>query len=122
MKWYQICWAQKYWGKAARAKYQKYLQSDMWQQKRASVLKLAGYTCRRCGARATEVHHETYKRLYKERLSDLTALCGPCHRKAHTKPLKKRAAQRQRHSSRRNRPRPKYAKRRRKYERDQAAR
>ena len=42
------------------------------------------FLCRRCGKRATEVHHETYKRIYNEQLSDLTALCGNCHEAAHS--------------------------------------
>jgi len=114
MKWYQMRWAQKYWGSAAREKYQKYLQSDAWQQKRASILKLAGYTCRWCGARATEVHHDTYKRIYRERLSDLTALCRGCHEKAHTKPPKPRASRLQSRRYRPKRASPKYPPRRRK--------
>ena len=84
MKWYQMQWAQKYWGKESRQRYQTYLQSDVWKAKRKEVLKVAGYRCRRCGARATEVHHETYKRIYNENLSDLTALCENCHKAAHT--------------------------------------
>ena len=43
-------------------------------------MKRAGYKCRKCGSRATQVHHETYKRIGRERLSDLTAVCGGCHR------------------------------------------
>lgn len=34
MKWYQMQWAQKYWGKAARERYRRYLQSDAWKTKR----------------------------------------------------------------------------------------
>ena len=34
MKWYQMRWAQKYWGKEARVRYQRYLQSDAWKAKR----------------------------------------------------------------------------------------
>ena len=84
MKWYQMRWAQKYWGKEARERYRRYLQSDAWKTKRKAVLQAAGFRCRRCSAPATEVHHETYKRIYNERLSDLTALCGDCHQAAHS--------------------------------------
>ena len=38
MKWYQMRWAQKNWGKEARERYQRYLQSDAWKAKRKSVL------------------------------------------------------------------------------------
>ena len=34
MKWYQMRWAQKYWGKEARERYRRYLQSDAWKTKR----------------------------------------------------------------------------------------
>ena len=50
MKWYQMQWAQKYWGKEARERYRRYLQSDAWKAKRKSVLQAAGFRCRRCGA------------------------------------------------------------------------
>ena len=90
MKWYQMRWAQKYWGKEARERYRRYLQSDAWKTKRKSVLQAAGFRCRRCRAPATEVHHETYKRIYNERLSDLTALCSKCHEAVHLpKPKRK---------------------------------
>ena len=88
MKWYQMRWAQKYWGKEARERYLQYLQSDVWKTKRKAVLQAAGFRCRRCGAPATEVHHETYKRIYNERLSDLTALCSKCHEAAHSKKIR----------------------------------
>ena len=95
MKWYQMRWAQKYWGKEARERYRRYLQSDAWKTKRKAVLQASGFRCRRCGAPATEVHHETYKRIYNERLSDLTALCSKCHEAAHTpKPKKDKKATR----------------------------
>lgn len=92
MKWYQMRWAQKYWGKEARERYRRYLQSDAWKTKRKAVLQAAGFRCRRCGAPATEVHHETYKRIYNERMSDLTALCSNCHKAAHL-PKKRRRTQ-----------------------------
>ena len=90
MKWYQMRWAQKYWGKEARERYRRYLQSDAWKTKRKAVLQAAGYRCRQCGAPATEVHHETYKRIYNERMSDLTALCRHCHKAAHLPKKRKR--------------------------------
>ena len=68
-----------------RDNYQVYLKSDEWKAKRRKILKMADYKCRRCGARATQVHHETYKRIYNEKLTDLTALCSDCHSKIHKK-------------------------------------
>ena len=102
MKWYQMQWAKKYWGKEARQRYQSYLQSDDWKAKRNAVLKAARYRCRRCGAPANEVHHETYKRIYNESMSDLTALCGKCHKAAHTT---KKTSQKQRRTGRKTKQR-----------------
>lgn len=67
-----------------RRLYSIYLESGAWQKKRKAVLKAAGYRCR-CGNRATEVHHETYERVFNERLSDLTAICRTCHEAEHSK-------------------------------------
>ena len=66
-------------------KYYEYLSSPEWKSKRAKILKMAGYKCRKCGKPATEVHHETYERIFNERLTDLTALCRKCHRFLHNK-------------------------------------
>ena len=66
--------------------YRRYRKSRRWQAKRRIILKRAGCRCRKCGnRRATQVHHETYKRIGKERLSDLTAVCGGCHKRIHGK-------------------------------------
>ena len=66
--------------------YKRYRKSRRWQAKRRTILKRAGYKCRKCGRRhATQVHHETYRRIGRERLSDLTAVCGGCHKRIHGK-------------------------------------
>jgi len=63
-----------------------YLQSAHWQEVRKRKLKQAGYKCEACGAKVKlDIHHLTYQRLGKERLSDLQALCRSCHRKAESK-------------------------------------
>ena len=36
-----------------------------------------------CTNEAKEVHHLTYERIGKERLNDLQALCGKCHKQQH---------------------------------------
>lgn len=45
-----------------------YLKSDAWRRKRYVVLKRDNWTCVRCGAKATQVHHKRYakKRIGKE--------------------------------------------------------
>ena len=40
MKWYQMRWAQKYWGKEAKERYRRYLQSEAWKKKRKAVLQV----------------------------------------------------------------------------------
>ena len=66
--------------------YSKYRKSRNWRGKRRTIMKRAGYKCRKCKTRrATQVHHETYKRVGRERLSDLTAVCGCCHKRIHRK-------------------------------------
>jgi len=60
-----------------------YLRSDHWQEVRRKKLKQAGYKCEACGQKVKlDIHHLTYERLGKERLSDLQALCRSCHVKA----------------------------------------
>ena len=66
--------------------YNRYRKSNRWQGKRRAIMKRAGYKCRNCKKRpATQVHHETYKRIGRERLNDLTAVCGGCHKRIHRK-------------------------------------
>lgn len=60
--------------------YSRYRKTKRWQGKRCPIMKRAGYKCQKCKKRpATQVHHKTYKRIGRERLSDLSAVCGGCH-------------------------------------------
>lgn len=85
--------------------YKQYLKSAEWRALRARVLDRATQAhfgrpvCERClAAFATDVHHKHYDTLGRERLTDLEALCRPCHQAAD----KQRAAKvRQRTSARR---------------------
>lgn len=67
----------------SRAIYRNYLRGKKWKKKRKAVMRRAGYTCRCCGGRATEVHHRTYKRIFREKVSDLEAVCRQCHKHKH---------------------------------------
>jgi hypothetical protein len=72
----------------ARERYQKYLHSEQWQEKRAAVLKRDGYFCVGCSAqRFLDVHHLTYDRWGSERLEDLATLCRECHMLEHRKEI-----------------------------------
>lgn len=64
-------------------RYHKYLESHRWQRVRVFVMVAACWTCARCGKGADDVHHLTYERLGRERLSDLEPICRSCHRAEH---------------------------------------
>lgn len=60
--------------------YDTYLFSPEWRTRRAAVLKRDNYECQACCiARATEVHHTTYRHLFHEPLFELVSVCRPCH-------------------------------------------
>ena len=77
-------------------KYREYLASEKWQKKRQKVLKRDKNQCQqrkflffKCkSTRKLQVHHKTYKRVFKERLGDLITLCSKCHLAEHER-LKK---------------------------------
>lgn len=67
--------------------YKIYLRSSHWRLKRwikltqRRVLNRGIVSCEKCGSKKRIIiHHITYKRLWRERLSDLQVLCWKCHR------------------------------------------
>ncbi len=61
-------------------RYEEYLQSDEWKEKRFIALCVAGNRCQVCNYHAgLQVHHRTYERLGFELASDLVVLCEACH-------------------------------------------
>lgn len=67
-----------------KEKYNKYLASREWSVKKQAVMKRAKGYCERCLVNeAVMVHHLTYIRKYHELLTDLQAICEPCHRWIH---------------------------------------
>jgi 5-methylcytosine-specific restriction endonuclease McrA len=63
-----------------QARYQVYLRSPVWAERRRKVLDRASGTCEGClSARATEVHHVTYAHVGEEFLWELRAICRSCH-------------------------------------------
>jgi 5-methylcytosine-specific restriction endonuclease McrA len=65
-------------------KYHRYLLSKRWAAKRQKVMARCRGICERCHhAGASDVHHKTYLRVYRERLTDLLGLCRSCHRFIH---------------------------------------
>lgn len=64
--------------------YNNYIKSDKWHWIREEKFKKAGYKCEICGAvKNLDVHHVTYKRLGREKMSDLAVLCRKCHKTLH---------------------------------------
>ena len=64
----------------ATKKYRAYLASRDWALKKLAVRERSGGHCeRKCGRKATQVHHQTYINIYNEGLEDLLHVCGPCH-------------------------------------------
>lgn len=70
----------------SREKYQLYLCSREWAEKKQAVLERSEGKCERCiHGMMEEVHHKTYQNKYNERLEDLQGLCFDCHRFVHAK-------------------------------------
>jgi 5-methylcytosine-specific restriction endonuclease McrA len=71
------------WMTAWWTKYQQYLRSPQWQQKRQQVLERDGHRCqaRMSGCRivANQVHHRDYAMALDAPLFDLVSVCGNCH-------------------------------------------
>lgn len=70
--------------------YRQYLESKQWKAKRKRKLNQVGWCCESCGVAhqkgvILDVHHLTYERVTRERLSDLQVLCRPCHARRHGK-------------------------------------
>lgn len=66
-----------------KKKYNEYINSGSWREKRDKIMLRDNYTCKECGGEANEVHHLTYDRLCNELDEDLVALCRACHKDKH---------------------------------------
>lgn len=62
------------------ATYGKYLESKHWRRRRKQAIAAAGTKCERCQSGLNlHVHHRSYKRLWREKKTDLEVLCSSCH-------------------------------------------
>lgn len=69
-----------------KTKYNAYINSPEWQIKRKEVFNAKWYKCEACWiSESLHIHHWTYRRLYKEEISDLFVLCWYCHMSLHDK-------------------------------------
>lgn len=74
-----------------KQKYLEYLESDEWAKIKVDLLILNNHKCQKCDSRRNlQVHHLSYKRLFREEPEDLILLCGRCHRKEHGIKLKRK--------------------------------
>lgn len=64
-------------------KYEDYITSWIWYDKRDLFLKLNEWRCGICDGKATQVHHLHYKTLGNEGSKDLLAVCKKCHKDIH---------------------------------------
>jgi hypothetical protein len=68
-----------------KERYEEYLASDEWHDKRRLVLDRCNYICEACGINeAKQAHHLTYANIFDEYLFELIGVCLPCHKKIHT--------------------------------------
>ncbi len=65
--------------------YNEYLQSEHWKIVKRNFKKLKiNKKCFVCGTKISlQVHHRTYKNLYKEKLTDFIFLCNTHHEEVH---------------------------------------
>ena len=72
-------------GMSRKEYYREYLKSEAWQRKRYVVLKRDNWTCKYCGAKATQVHHLKYAKyqIGKEPIKWLVSVCASCHKDQH---------------------------------------
>lgn len=67
--------------------YSEYLTTRQWSITRLEAKERAGWKCQRCYSLGPlEVHHLTYRRVGRERPSDLVVLCETCHLIEHHDP------------------------------------
>lgn len=68
-------------------KYKTYLESKEWQDLKIDLIQRRGCKCEKCkkqkSAERLQVHHLTYKNIYKESAADLVVLCAKCHMLEH---------------------------------------
>jgi 5-methylcytosine-specific restriction endonuclease McrA len=67
-----------------RITYADYLRGDHWQEIRLRRLSMPFCFCRVCGySKGLQVHHNTYKRIGREQMTDLDLLCWKHHAETH---------------------------------------
>ena len=71
---------------AAYSSYREYLRHPRFRAARAEAMRRARGRCKRCGATATEVHHDHYPPWGDfDKPEDLEPVCHACHCEIHGK-------------------------------------
>lgn len=66
------------------SRYQIYLKSKHWRERRLQAIKDVGSACQICGSEVElQVHHLNYDNLGHEEDNDLIVACEVCHKKHH---------------------------------------
>jgi hypothetical protein len=60
-----------------------YLQSNHWRLRKKLLHFWRGYQCQVCHQPGYDLHHLTYKHLFREWFTDLVLLCRSCHDRVH---------------------------------------
>lgn len=60
-----------------------YYRSEKWKRKKKRVYKFKGKNCWRCGGKATQIHHRSYKNFGNEKDRELIPVCKKCHKEIH---------------------------------------
>ena len=64
-----------------------YLKTTLWQLKRDLILEYYNNRCFDCKGMPKDIHHLSYKNIYKEEFEDLIPLCRHCHNLRHGKDI-----------------------------------
>lgn len=74
----------EYYKNSVSFKYHEYLNTGQWKEKRKLVLQRDNFTCQHCKIEpAYDIHHISYRTIYKEELNELMSVCRNCHREIH---------------------------------------
>lgn len=71
------------WWLKTRKGYARYLLSPEWTAFRTRYRAKHPMVCASCDGPAVHLHHVDYRRVGRERLTDVVPMCARCHRAAH---------------------------------------
>ena len=70
-----------------QVKRKAYMRTPQWLKLKKDVIDFQNQRCGHCNVlidtNVSDLHHMTYDRLFNERITDMMALCRPCHHRYH---------------------------------------